>query len=309
MENCRYVHDLQEYLANKPADIADNCWVFQTKGYCPRGVTCRFSKCHMDEQGRNLKAEGYDEKAAATTINGITSELQIRLRKRNYDFSKSKQCVAEAEKLRDAAKEQNGKNEKPIGAIVIEESANNGMQQRDVKRTVPIDFAEKLLLSPLTTVGNLPFRRICKEFGADITCGEMACCVPLVKSHTQEWALTKRHESEDIFGVQLCGNNPNIIAQTAQLMQETTKVDFLDLNIGCPIDLIYHQGGGSALMRRTNILELTVRSCSALNSQIPFTVKMRTGIYADKSVAHDLLPLVEEWGAAAVTVSSYFFNH
>ncbi|XP_065357878.1 tRNA-dihydrouridine(47) synthase [NAD(P)(+)]-like [Calliphora vicina] len=310
LENCRYVHDLEQYMANKPEDLAEKCPVYEAKGYCPRGVTCRFAKCHLDSEGRNIKNPEYNENLPPSTCNGITSELQIRLRKRDYDFSRCKQLVTESEKLRDARKEKQAaekdqkqneeeeNKEKPVGSCVDEEETKG----RDVKQNKPIDFAEKLVLSPLTTVGNLPFRRICKEFGADITCGEMACCVPLVKGMTQEWALTKRHESEDIFGVQICGNNPNIIAQTAQLLQETAKVDFLDLNIGCPIDLIYQQGGGSALMRRTNILELTVRTCAAMNPLIPFTVKMRTGIYADKRVAHDLMPMVEEWGASAVTL-------
>ncbi|XP_005185201.1 tRNA-dihydrouridine(47) synthase [NAD(P)(+)]-like [Musca domestica] len=330
LENCRYVHDLQQYLAAKGEDLGEKCVVFESKGFCPRGVTCRFAKSHLDAEGRNIKAPHYDENTPPTTFNGITSELQIRLRKRQYDFSKCKKFIRQAESMRDKRKaekqEENGgvkeenvaepEKEETEQEITEEEQKMEALEEnkplgscgdedtkgRDAVRKAPIDFREKLVLSPLTTVGNLPFRRICKEYGADITCGEMACCVPLVKGMTQEWALSKRHESEDIFGVQLCGNNPNIIAQAAQLMQETAKVDFLDLNIGCPIELIYQQGGGSALMRRTNILELTVRSCSALNPQIPFTVKMRTGIYADKSVAHDLVPLVEEWGAAAVTL-------
>lgn len=250
----------------------------------------------------------------------------MRLRKREYDFTRSKQLVNQADKLRDERKkilpneseklvaevlEDKGTTEENVVAViphdteksigcVVDDTKSVG---RDKAQKPPVDFADKLILSPLTTVGNLPFRRICKGFGADITCGEMACAVPLVKGLTQEWALTKRHNSEDVFGVQLCGNNPNIIAQAAQLLQETTSIDYIDLNIGCPIELIYQHGGGSALMRRTNILETIVRSCSTLSPKIPFTVKMRTGVYADKSVAHELLPLVEEWGAAAVTVS------
>ncbi|KAH8305536.1 hypothetical protein KR018_008910, partial [Drosophila ironensis] len=311
LANCRYVHDLDAFLAAKGEDLGEECYVFTTKGYCGRGISCRFAKAHTDAQGRNIKREDFDEKAAPTTCNGISSELQVRLRKHDYDFKRSKELIKQAEKLRDERKERlQAEKTKPEesenGAAVAEQptgcAVDDSPAGRDADRKPAVDFREKLVLSPLTTVGNLPFRRICKEFGADITCGEMACALPLVKGLGQEWALTKRHQSEDVFGVQLCGNNPNIISQAAQLVEETAQVDYIDLNIGCPIDLIYQQGGGSALMRRTNILELTVRSCSALSERLPFTVKMRTGIYADKSVAHELLPLVEEWGAAAVTL-------
>lgn len=151
-----------------------------------------------------------------------------------------------------------------------------------------IDWRNKIVLSPLTTVGNLPFRRVCKEFGADITCGEMAMCSALLKGHLPEWALVKRHESEDIFGIQICGNNPYVLTKCAQLIDKEFQADFIDLNLGCPIEFVYKQGAGTGLVRRQKVLESCVR-CMSSSLSIPLTVKTRTGISSRENIAHKLV--------------------
>eukprot|EP01091_Cochliopodium_minus_P007921 TRINITY_DN1781_c0_g1_i1.p1 TRINITY_DN1781_c0_g1~~TRINITY_DN1781_c0_g1_i1.p1 ORF type:complete len:461 (+),score=171.37 TRINITY_DN1781_c0_g1_i1:19-1401(+) len=97
-----------------------------------------------------------------------------------------------------------------------------------------IDFRGKTMLAPLTTCGNLPFRRICKEFGVDVTCGEMAYSSSITQGKASELALLKRHKSEDIFGMQICGHFFDSLMMSCEVLEDNFDVDFIDFNCGCP---------------------------------------------------------------------------
>ncbi|KAD7117521.1 hypothetical protein E3N88_04789 [Mikania micrantha] len=164
-----------------------------------------------------------------------------------------------------------------------------------------IDFRDKLYLAPLTTVGNLPFRRVCKVLGADITCGEMAMCTNLLQGQAAEWALLRRHVSENMFGVQICGTFPDTVARAAELIERECTVDFIDINMGCPIDLVVNKGAGSALLSKPMRMKNVIHAVSS-TVDLPVTIKARTSYYEGRSRIDSVIGDIWEWGASAVTI-------
>lgn len=164
-------------------------------------------------------------------------------------------------------------------------------------------FRDKLILAPLTTVGNLPFRRICKEFGADITVSEMAVVYNLNRTQKSEWSLLRRHECEDIFGVQLAVSHPQMAAQVATALEASGfSYDFLDINCGCPIDAMNKNGCGCALMeRRGNRFSQVVQELVTRQSK-PVTIKCRIGADEERPTLLKDIQGFERYGASAVTI-------
>ena len=168
-----------------------------------------------------------------------------------------------------------------------------------------LDFKGKTYLAPLTTVGNLPFRRLAVQLGCDITCSEMGLATEFLGGNTNEWSLVRRHPSEKMFGVQICGARPQALVPTAEAIVKHCDIDFLDVNCGCPIDLVFNKGAGSALLQHAAKLGKSLIGMNRVMGETPLTIKIRTGVSSkpEERVAHKLARRVQtEWGCSALTL-------
>jgi tRNA-dihydrouridine synthase len=218
-------------------------------------------------------------------------------------------------------------NEKTIVAKSIENEADSKTSKMDIddERAAyvepPFRASEKRrlyygpetpILAPLTTQGNLPFRRLCVQLGAQLTFSEMALGLPLIQGANPEWALMKAHESEitppavssnastvvpgydnakDLkFGVQIAAGKPWIAFKTTEIIAKYCPyVRAIDLNSGCPIDLVCNMGAGSSLLDQPSKLEKILRGMNALSGEIPITLKIRTGTKDNAPTADSLV--------------------
>ncbi|XP_056116226.1 tRNA-dihydrouridine(47) synthase [NAD(P)(+)]-like [Rhinichthys klamathensis goyatoka] len=307
-DKCRFLHDVSEYMRSKAEDLGEQCYLFNTFGKCQYGVSCRFAKAHTSAEMKNLvNADLYKPNAEREPVrNHLDKDLQRRLRKKQVSFSGAEaflKTISRGKKLeddpRDADQETQESAVPPVKTMgPITDADIIKLRQCEKKQ---VDFRDKLYLAPLTTCGNLPFRRVCKRFGADVTCGEMAMCTNLLQGQASEWALLKRHASEDLFGVQLEGCFPDTMTRCAELLNQNIDVDFVDINSGCPIDLVYKKGGGCGLMTRTTKFEQIVRGMNSV-LDVPLTVKIRTGVQQNCNVAHKLIPEMKKWGVSLITL-------
>lgn len=163
-----------------------------------------------------------------------------------------------------------------------------------------MDWHGQTILAPLTKGGNLPFRRLCVNLGARITTSEMAYARQVNRRSRPELALLRKHPSESCFGVQLAAGKPqDAISAGRRAIDQGAR--FIDLNCGCPIHDVVRRGMGATLLQRPSALGRMVEAMVE-GLDVPVTVKIRSGWKEGKNNASEVARLIEEAGAAAVTI-------
>lgn len=157
-----------------------------------------------------------------------------------------------------------------------------------------------LALGPMAGVTDWAFRTVCAGLGANITVTEMVSSRALVYKDKKSAALLKK-TPVGLCGAQIFGNDPEIMAQGAQLALEISGCDFLDINMGCPMPKIANSGDGCGLMRTPELAEQIVRSVTRA-VDVPVTVKCRLGWDKGSINVLDFTKRMEDAGAAMITV-------
>ncbi|MCR4776609.1 MAG: tRNA-dihydrouridine synthase [Saccharofermentans sp.] len=141
-------------------------------------------------------------------------------------------------------------------------------------------------LSPMAGVSHIAYRGICREMGAAYAPTELVSARSIRYNGLEKSMQYLRidPETEGITAIQLFGAEPDdFTAAIEKIMEDPvlSKVDILDINMGCPVPKVVKTGAGSALMNSPETAAAIVRTCKkaleGLPRHIPVTVKTRTG--------------------------------
>ena len=160
-----------------------------------------------------------------------------------------------------------------------------------------IELENPYCLAPMAGVTDIGFRRLCKKFGASLTCTEMVSAKGLLYMNAETRRLLLLADNESPKCVQLFGHEPEVFAQIGGYVQ---NFDIVDINMGCPAPKIFKNGDGSALMGNMSQAAAVIRQVCTYGK--PVTVKFRLGIDQNSICVCDFAKMCEQNGASAVTV-------
>src|SRR5688572_20336845 len=133
-----------------------------------------------------------------------------------------------------------------------------------------------LFLAPQAGVSESPFRRLCRDFGADVVVTEFVSADGIVRGNVRSRDYLRFDEEERPIGVQIFGAEPTMMAEAARLVAELFGPDFIDINFGCPVKKVVRRNGGSGCLRDLDLVQRIIRAVDDA-VDLPVSVKIRSG--------------------------------
>lgn len=157
-----------------------------------------------------------------------------------------------------------------------------------------------LILAPMEDVTNPPFRKFCKQYGADWLYSEFVSADALVRSVNKSLKKLTIDNSERPVTIQIYGRYIDSMVEAARIVEEV-KPDFIDINFGCPVKRVAQKGAGAGMLRDVPLMvEMTKQIVKAVN--IPVTAKTRLGWDSEHIIIEDIAERLQDAGIQALAI-------
>ena len=157
-----------------------------------------------------------------------------------------------------------------------------------------------LILAPMEEVTNPPFRKYCKQFGADWLYSEFVSADALVRSINKTVKKLTIEESERPVTIQIYGRFIDSMVEAARIV-ESVHPDFIDINFGCPVKLVAAKGAGAGMLRDIPLMvEMARQIVRAV--RVPVTAKTRLGWDSDHIIIDEVSERLQDVGISALAI-------
>ena len=165
-----------------------------------------------------------------------------------------------------------------------------------------LQIENPLFLAPMAGVTDHPYRILCREMGAGVVYTEFVSAKGVIRANVQTLELMSFTEDERPIGIQLFGEDPNIVGKSALIVYDLLKPDIIDINYGCPVPKVTKRGAGSAALKNLSLMDEITQAVVEAVPEIPVTVKIRAGWDDDSLVSTEAGIRLEKNGVAAITL-------
>jgi len=158
-----------------------------------------------------------------------------------------------------------------------------------------------LFLAPQAGVSESPFRRLCREYGADVVVSEFVSAAGICRGNERTGKYLRFDDDERPIGIQIFGSEAAVMADAAAYVTEAYTPDFVDINFGCPAKKVVKKNGGSGCLRDLKLVETITRAVVDA-TDLPVTVKTRSGFSEATRDPVEIGLRIQEAGARMITL-------
>lgn len=165
-----------------------------------------------------------------------------------------------------------------------------------------VKIDNQVVLAPMAGICDSAFRRIAKSMGCGLLSTEMVSDKAIMYDNWKTKSMLYMTEEERPIAQQIFGAGVESFKIASAYIEETMKPDIIDINMGCPVTkvAVRSQAGSALLKNPKKVRDIVSAVVETVN--VPVTIKIRSGWDNRCINAVEIAKIVEDCGAAAITV-------